>query len=411
MFDYFNKTLHVEGVSLKSLAEKLGTPLYVYSQGKILENFRNFDKAFAKFPHLICFALKANSNLAIARLLAKEGAGTDIVSAGELYRALKAGVPPKKIVFSGVGKTREEMRYALRTGILMFNVESLEELEALNDVAGDMDKKAPIALRVNPDVEADTHHHITTGKAENKFGIHKNIILEAYRKAQAFKNIEVLGLQAHIGSQITSVKPYEELLDVLLGLVDKVRSQGINLKYMDLGGGLGITYNKEAPPSPFKLAEALEPHLKGRDISLLFEPGRFLVGESGALVTKVLYRKKSGHKTFVIVDAAMNDLARPALYDAYHEIVPVSHTNGRAKEVVDVVGPVCESGDYLAKGRTLPFPEQGEWLAVKNAGAYGFAMSSQYNSRPRAAEVLVSGKKYQVVRKRETLEDLIRGEK
>ncbi len=411
MFDYYNKTLHVEGVSLRSLADKAGTPLYVYSQTKIIENFSNFDKAFSKFPHIICFAMKANSNLSIIRTLAKEGAGTDIVSGGELYRALKAGVNPKKIVFSGVGKTREEMRYALRHGILMFNVESVEELETLNDVAEDMDRKAPISIRVNPDVEADTHHHITTGKAENKFGIHKSIIIDVYRKASAMRNINILGLQAHIGSQITAVKPYETLIGVLLDLVDKLRQQGIALQYLDMGGGLGITYNKEAPPSPFKLAEALEPHLRGRDITLLFEPGRFLVGESGALITKVLYRKKSGHKNFVIVDAAMNDLARPALYDAYHEIVPVTLHRGRAKEVVDVVGPVCESGDYLARARTIEFPEQGELLAVKGAGAYGFAMSSQYNSRPRAAEILVSGKKWHVVRKRETLEDITRGER
>lgn len=411
MFDYYNKTLHVEGVSLRSLADKAGTPLYVYSRTKIIENFSNFDKAFSKFPHLICFAMKANSNLSIIRTLAKEGAGTDIVSGGELYRALKAGVSPKKIVFSGVGKTREEMRYALRSGILMFNVESVEELEALNDVAEDMDRKAPIALRVNPDVEADTHHHITTGKAENKFGIHKSIIIDVYRKASALRNISVLGLQAHIGSQITAVKPFETLIGVLLDMVDKLRHQGIALQYLDMGGGLGITYNKEAPPSPFRLAEALEPHLRGRDITLLFEPGRFLVGEAGALITKVLYRKKSGHKTFVIVDAAMNDLARPALYDAYHEIVPVAQHRGRSKEVVDVVGPICESGDYLARARTIEFPEQGDLLAVKGAGAYGFAMSSQYNSRPRAAEILVSGKKWQVVRKRETLEDITRGER
>ncbi len=404
------KSLLAEGVAVSSLASKLGTPLYVYSEASLLENYRSFDKGFSKFPHLICFAMKANSNLSVGRVFAREGAGADIVSGGELYRALLSGFSPKKIVFSGVGKTREDMTFALKKGIYCFNIESAEELLALNDAAKALKVKAPIAIRVNPDVQADTHHKITTGTKENKFGIPKSHILETYDLAKGLKNIEIVGIQAHIGSQITAVAPFERFLEVMLELVDQLAARGISLKHMDLGGGLGITYHKETPPAPSDLARAFEPQLKGRSLKLLFEPGRFLVGNAGILVTQVLYRKRTGHKTFVIVDAAMNDLARPALYDAYHEIVPVIK-NGSVKETVDVVGPVCESGDYFAKARHIEYPEQGEFLAIQSAGAYGFAMSSQYNSRPRAAEVMVSGKKWRVVRKRETLEDLIRGEK
>jgi diaminopimelate decarboxylase len=301
------------------------------------------------------------------------------------------------------------MTYALKQGILLFNVESVEELKALDEAARALGKKAPVAIRVNPDVQAETHHHITTGTAENKFGIHKSHAFEAYETARSLKHIKVLGIQAHIGSQITSVVPFVTLLKTLLGLVDDLARRGIPLKYMDMGGGLGITYRRETPPKPAKLARAFAPHLKGRALSLLFEPGRFLVGEAGILVTRVLYRKRSGHKTFVIVDSGMNDLARPALYDAYHEIVPVVR-NGSRRETVDVVGPVCESGDYFARARSIEFPKNGALLAIENAGAYGFSMSSQYNSRPRAAEVLVEGGKWRVVRKRETFKDLVHGE-
>lgn len=409
MFSYKKNLLYAEEVAVKRIAKQTGTPVYIYSRSQILENFSKFDTAFKKISHLICYALKANSNLSLARALSGEGAGTDIVSAGELYRALLAGFSPQKIVFSGVGKTKEEMRYALKKNILMFNVESLEELSALNDTAKTMGKQAPIAIRVNPDVPADTHHHITTGTAENKFGIHKKYILDAYRIASNMKHIKILGLQAHIGSQITSVSPFVTLLRTLLGFVQDLSRRGIRLKYLDIGGGLGITYKTETPPSPHALALAFEPYLKRKDLTLLFEPGRFLVGNGGILVTQVLYRKNSGKKTFVIVDAAMNDLARPALYDAYHAIVPILKKN-REKKTVDIVGPICESGDYFAKGRKIEFPEKNDLLAIENAGAYGFAMSSQYNSRPRAPEVLVSGKKWRVVRKRESLKDLIHGE-
>ena len=410
MLKYSGKSLYAEGVSVSALAGKLGTPLYVYSAARLLKNYRAFDSGFARLPHLVCFALKANSNLSVARTFARSGAGADIVSGGELYRALLAGFSPKKIVFSGVGKTREEMKSALAKGILCFNVESVEELQSLNETARSMKKRAPVSLRVNPEVQAGTHRHITTGTKENKFGIPKSHILSAYETARRLRNIEIVGLQAHIGSQITSVAPFERLVIVLLEIVDQLAGRGIRLKHLDLGGGLGITYHREVPPTPADLARVFEPRLKGRTLKLLFEPGRFLVGEAGILVTRVLYRKRTGHKTFVVVDAAMNDLARPALYDSYHEIVP-ARKNGNARETVDVVGPVCESGDYLARARSIPYPGQGDYLAIKNAGAYGFAMSSQYNSRPRAAEVMVSGRKWRVVRKRETLEDLIRGEK
>ena len=410
MIKYKLNRLQVDGVSVEKLARSYGTPLYVYSGDIIVDNFRKFDRAFSHVPHLICYALKANSNLSIARILRQAGAGTDIVSGGELYRALKAGFEPQKIVFSGVGKTADEMRFALRTGILTFNVESLEELQALNRVAKSLRKKAPVSIRINPDVAAGGHHHITTGTSENKFGIFKKYLFEAYGLARSLSHLEIKGLQAHIGSQITTVAPFETLLKALLGYVDQLGDQGIRIRYLDVGGGLGISYEKETPPTPKDLSKVFKPHLKGRDLTLLFEPGRFLVGESGILVTQVLYRKKTLHKTFVIVDAAMNDLARPALYDAYHHIVPVTKKL-RRKEIVDIVGPVCESGDYFAKARSIGYPEQGEFMAIENAGAYGFAMSSQYNSRPRAAEILVENHRAKLVRKRETLEDLIRGEK
>ncbi len=410
MFTFKRNQFQVEDVLVRDIVEKVGTPVYIYSKNRILDNFKLFDQAFNSLPHLICYALKANSNLSVARTLAVAGAGTDIVSGGELYRALASGFRAKKIVFSGVGKTKDEMRYALRAGILMFNVESSEELNVLNEVAGVMKKKARVAIRVNPNVEADTHHHITTGKQENKFGIHKNTLLDVYKNAKKLHNIELHGLQAHIGSQITSVKPYVELLTILLDFIDKLAKQGIVLKTLDIGGGLGITYDKEVPPTPQDLALALTPLLRERPLTLLFEPGRFMVGNSGILVTQVLYRKEAGEKTFVIVDAAMNDLARPALYDAYHEITPLVQDR-RAQRVVDVVGPICESGDYFARQRKIPFPKCGEYLAILSAGAYGFAMSSQYNSRPRVAEVMADGKYWKIIRKRESLKDLIRGEK
>jgi diaminopimelate decarboxylase len=411
-FHYRGADLAVEGVSLKDLAARVGTPFYVYSAGKIRRQYRRWDEAYAGHPHTICYAMKANSNLAVIALLAKEGAGVDIVSGGELFRARRAGVDPGRIVFSGVGKTEEEIQAALSARILTFNVESPEELEAIHRVAARLRKKAPISFRVNPDVSVDTHHKITTGKAENKFGVAYHQAESLYLKASRMPWLHVVGIQAHIGSQILDVRPYKKTLEKLLALVDRIEALGIHLRLLDIGGGLGVTYDNGASPDPSDKAKLLLPLLGGRSLRLLFEPGRFLVAESGALVTRVLYRKEPGHKNFVIVDAAMNDLARPALYDAHHPIWPVRKPKRPSPYVADVVGPICESGDYLAKARPLSArPEQGDLMALMAAGAYGFSMSSQYNTRPRVPEILVDGKKWWVVRERETLEDLILGER
>jgi diaminopimelate decarboxylase len=409
-FRYRGGDLHAEDVRLADLADRLGTPLYVYSGAKIERQFDRFDRAFDALPHTICFAMKANSNLSVVALLARRGAGADIVSGGELYRALQAGVPPARILFSGVGKTDEEIAAALRAGILMFNVESAEEMDAIHRVARRLRRRAPVSVRVNPDVAVDTHHHITTGKAENKFGVHLREAEALYRRAAKMPWLTVVGIQAHIGSQILDVRPYGATLDKLLTLIDRLAKTGIVIQNLDLGGGLGVVYKNEKSPDPADLAAQILPSLRGRNLRLFFEPGRFLVAESGCLLTRVLYRKEPGHKNFVIVDAAMNDLARPALYDAHHPIWPL-RKRAASSYAADVVGPICESGDYLAKARSLPRPKPGDLLAVMAAGAYGFTMSSQYNSRPRAAEVLVSGKKWWVVRERETIQDLVRLEK
>ena len=387
-FCYRGSDLWVEGVKAKDLAARLGTPLYVYSAAKIQSQFERFDRAFAAFPHTICYAMKANSNLGVLSHLARLGAGADIVSGGELFRALKAGVPAARIVFSGVGKTEDEMAAALKAGILMFNIESAEEMDALERVAKRTRKAAPVSIRVNPNVVVDTHHHITTGKAENKFGVSAADAEALYHKAARSPWLRVTGIQAHIGSQLLDVRPYGETLDKLLVLVDRLEKAGIFFHVLDIGGGLGVVYKNERSPDPADLAALLLPKLAGRNLRLFFEPGRFLVAESGCLLTRVLYRKEPGHKNFVIVDAAMNDLARPALYDAHHPIWPARKSAAR-DYVADVVGPICESGDYLAKARHLPRPKTGDLWAVMAAGAYGFSMSSQYNTRPRAAEVLV----------------------
>jgi diaminopimelate decarboxylase len=408
-FRYRGRDLWVEGVNLAALAERYGTPLYVYSGGKIRDQFARFDGAFAGHPHTVCYAMKANGNLAVVRLLAREGAGADIVSGGELFRALKAGTPPSRIVFSGVGKTEGEMAAALRAGIFMFNVESGEEMAALAAVARRMGKAAPVSVRVNPDVAVDTHRHITTGHAENKFGLLLKDAEALYRRAARNPWLRVTGVQAHIGSQLLDVRPYRATLEKLLKLVDRLEAGGIFLSALDIGGGLGVVYKNERSPRPEDLAAQLLPLLKGRRHRLFFEPGRFLVAEAGCLVTKVLYRKEPGHKNFVIVDAAMNDLARPALYDAHHPLWPLRKSSARAY-VADVVGPICESGDFFAKARALARPAPGDFLAVMAAGAYGFSMSSQYNARPRPAEVLVLGGKSWLVRERETMQDLVRGE-
>lgn len=409
LFRYRGNELYAEDVPLRALAERYGTPLYVYSQGTLLRHIGAYEKAFKKFPHIVCFALKANSNISIIRLLARHGAGADIVSGGELYRALKAGIPASKIVYAGVGKTEEEIRFALKSKILMFNVESGAELEEIDRIAGRMRVRAPIALRVNPDIDPQTHPYISTGLKKHKFGIPVEDALEYYRLAGRLKNIDVVGIHKHIGSQIEKVSPFVDALRSILLLMDGIRDHGIELKYLDMGGGLGIPYRDETPPPPAELARNILPLIKGRKITLILEPGRSIVGNAGVLLTKTLYRKNVDGKEFVIVDAGMNDLIRPSLYGAYHNILPLRKTRSRGV-LSDVVGPICESGDFLAKERILPWVQPGEHIAVMSAGAYGFSMSSNYNSRPRAAEVLVKGKRHFLIRKRETYGDLIRGE-
>lgn len=408
-FRYKNNSLYVEDVPVKELINAFGTPLYVYSYSTLMRHFKAYDDAFDGVKHLICYALKANSNSAILRIFAKNGGGADIVSGGELFRAIRAGIPPRKIVYAGVGKTEEEIRYALRSGILMFNVESESEVYEIDRIAGDMGVKAPIALRVNPDIDPETHPYISTGLRKHKFGIPIEDALEYYRSIKKLKNLEIVGIHKHIGSQITKVSPFTEALKKVLLLLDELTKHGIVIKYLDIGGGLGITYRDEVSPLPRDLAKHLLPLIKERQLLLIVEPGRSIVGNAGILVTKVLYLKKGEDKEFVIVDAGMNDLVRPSFYGSYHHIQPIEKKR-RKTTIADIVGPICESSDFLAKDREIPQVRQGEFLAVMSAGAYSFSMSSNYNSRPRAAEVLVKGNKYSLIRKRETYRDLVRGE-
>ena len=410
-FEYREGELYCEQVPVSQIAKQVGTPCYLYSHATLTRHIRAYDSAFKNIPHLIAFAMKANSNLAILRLMAKEGSGVDIVSGGELFRALKAGVPPSKIVFAGVGKNADEIRDALKAGILMFNIESSAEMHALNDVAASLGKTAPVALRINPDIDPKTHPYISTGLKKSKFGIAADRALEEFRVASTLSHVHVVGVHAHIGSQLTEVTPFVESLKKVLALVDTLKAQGITIRYLNIGGGLGITYSDEKPPLPQELADALSPLVKGLDLTLVMEPGRVIVGNAGILVTKALYEKIGESKRFIIVDAAMNDLLRPSLYSAYHDIRPVSEALlHRPKHAVDVVGPVCESGDFLAKDRTLPEVKPGDLLAVMSAGAYGFVMASNYNSRPRVPEVLVKDGEVHVIRERESYEDLVRGE-
>jgi diaminopimelate decarboxylase len=410
-FKYKNGELYCEGVPVRTVAQRVGTPFYLYSSNTLSNHFRAFDSAFAGVEHVICFALKSNSNSAVLRLLGREGAGADIVSGGELFRALRAGIDPHKIVYAGVGKRRDEIEYALKVGILMFNVESGEELLALDRAAKEMHAVARIALRVNPDIDPKTHAYISTGLKENKFGIPIDQALEFYQTAKSLANLEVVGVHQHIGSQITEIQPFVDALEKLVGFVNELKSAGIRIQYINIGGGLGIPYKDETPPLPKDLAQAIRPLLKNCECTIVMEPGRAIVGNAGILVTSALYHKNGGEKRFLIVDAGMNDLIRPSLYEAYHDIRPVVEPAKAAEAVFDVVGPICESGDFLAKDRTMPEIRQGELLAVMSAGAYGFSMSSNYNSRPRAAEVLVRGNDYYVVRERETYADLVNGEK
>ena len=413
-FAYRNGEMLAEEVPLKRIAKEVGTPAYVYSLATLKRHYKVFDQAFAKVPHIVCFSVKANSNLALLRAFAKEGSGFDIVSGGELFRALKAGGDPKKIVFSGVGKKKDEIEYALNSGILMFNVESDQELTALNEIAAGIGKKAPISLRVNPDVDPQTHPYISTGMKKAKFGVDIKKSLETYKKAVSLANIDVVGVDCHIGSQLTSVTPFVDALAKVREYLDRVlagemKKEGAQIRYLDLGGGLGINYHDETPPLPDDYAKAIIQGLEGLNVTLILEPGRVIVGNAGILLTEVQYIKETDTKKFVIVDGGMNDLIRPALYGSYQGILPVAESNGE-KIVADVVGPICESGDFFAKDREITRPRRGDLLAVMSAGAYGFTMASNYNSHPKPPEVLVDGDKYYIVRKRESLEDLINGE-
>jgi diaminopimelate decarboxylase len=410
-FELRNGELHAEDVPLRRIAEEHGTPCYVYSAATLRRHYRVFDEAFAAVDHLVCFSVKANSNLAVLDLLAREGSGFDIVSGGELFRCLRAGADASKIVFSGVGKTAGEIRAALEAGILAFNVESSAELDLIDAVARERGVRAPVSLRVNPDVDPKTHPYISTGMKKAKFGIEIGRAVDEYARARAMKGIEIVGVDCHIGSQLTDVTPFADALARIRGLILELRSRGIEVRYLDFGGGLGITYEDETPPLPKDYAAALlRDGVDKLGVKLLLEPGRVIVGNAGVLLTRVLFNKDTETKRFVIVDAAMNDLVRPALYGAYQGIEPVV-PHGRAERTVDVVGPICESGDFLAKDRALPEVEPGELLAVRSAGAYGFVMASNYNTRPRAAEVIVDGAEVHVARARETLEDLVRGER
>jgi diaminopimelate decarboxylase len=408
-FHYQGDTLYCENVPLQEIARVVGTPCYIYSYATLQHHFTVFDQAFAGMPHLTCYSVKANGNLSILGLFASLGGGADIVSGGELFRARKAGIPADRIVYSGVGKTRDEIDYALRESILMFNIESGQELEAINSRAAALGVKARIALRVNPDVDPKTHPYISTGLMKNKFGIDIEQALKTYEHARDLKNLEISGIDCHIGSQLTETAPFIEALKRLKLLVERLRQAGIGIRCLDLGGGLGIPYHEESPPHPREYAEAIVQELGDLQCTLILEPGRVIVGNAGVLLTQVLYLKKTPNKEFIIVDGGMNDLIRPSLYGSYHEIQPAEKKH-RPSKVMDVVGPICESSDFFAKDRYLPEMQPGELLAVMSAGAYGFAMASNYNSRTRAAEVLVQGEKFYVTRKRESWEDLIRNE-
>jgi len=425
-FAYRNKQLCCESVPLRQIAKEAGTPVYVYSANTILDHYRRLDKALDGLEHLICYAVKANSNIAILNLLAGENSGFDIVSAGELYRVIKAGGNPAQCTFAGVGKTRDEIAYALKQGILSFNVESESELARINEVAASVNRRAPIAIRVNPNVEADTHKYISTGKSENKFGIGIDRVLKVYAAAAKMKNIRIRGVQMHIGSQITTEKPFAEAVKKMVPFVEKLKDL-YGIEFFSIGGGIGIVYNPSLASGAVKwwnapdtnkggaltierYAAAVVPHLRKLGVKILFEPGRFMVGNAGVLVSEVVYIKKAEKKKFVVVDSGMNDLIRPALYEGWHEIVPLKQPGTSKREKVDVVGPICESGDFFAQDREISPVKEGDCIALMSAGAYGFSMASNYNSRPMPAEVLVRGDRADIIRKRQTLADLIAGE-
>ena len=407
-FYYEEGGLRCEGVALSEIAESTGTPTYVYSHAALERAYEELDEAFSGLDHLVCYAVKANGNLAVLRSLASFGAGADIVSGGELYRVMRAGFDPKKVVFAGVGKTEDELMAGLGERILLFNVESASELEHLERFAARHGKTARVSLRVNPDVGPDTHSHVSTGHGTSKFGIPIDEALSLAERMGEYRCVKLIGVHQHIGSQITKLPPYAESVEKSAGLVEELKRRGFDVKYFNIGGGLGIRYKDEEIPSPKELVDAIRPILEATGTKILCEMGRYIAGSAGALLTRVIYRKQSGGKNFLVADAGMNDLLRPSLYDAYHEVRPVR--DGAAATPADLVGPVCESGDYLARDRDLPDAAEGDLLALMGAGAYGFSMASNYNSRPRPAEVLVRGDRWATVREREYLADLIRRE-
>ncbi len=408
-FNYREGELYAEDVPVEQIAQQHGTPCYIYSRATLERHFHAFDKALGDHPHLICYAVKANSNLAVLNVMARLGSGFDIVSLGELERVLAAGGDPKKVIFSGVAKREDEMQRALELGIYCFNVESAPELERLNNVAASMGKQAPISIRVNPDVDAGTHPYISTGLKENKFGTDVKNAMVLYQRAAQMVNIKILGMDCHIGSQLTQMAPFLDALDRLLAMVDDLAGMGIQIEELDLGGGLGVRYVDETPPEPAEFAAAVFERLRDRPLKILLEPGRAIAGNAGILVTKVEYLKQTEFKRFAIVDGAMNDLLRPSLYSAWQNIISVAPREEGENEFYDVVGPICETGDFLGKDRTLNI-EPGDLLAVRTAGAYGFTMSSNYNSRPRICEIMVDGEQTHVIRKRETIESLFADE-
>jgi diaminopimelate decarboxylase len=408
-FKYRENILYCEDMPVPEIAAKIGTPFYLYSHATLKRHFNAFRTAFEGVDHLVCYSAKANTNLAVLKLFADLGCGLDIVSGGELFRGLKAGFAPRRVVYSGVGKSLAEIDYALEQGIMMFNVESLVELELINDRAGALKKRAPIAIRVNPDVDPKTHPYISTGLKKNKFGLDAEAAIEGYRMADRLEHVEVVGVACHIGSQITEADPFESALKNLKALINDLKQMGIRIKYLDMGGGLGITYAEETSLPITKYAESIIHQLQDMDLQLVLEPGRVLVGNAGILVTKVLYRKSGKVKNFIIVDAGMNDLMRPTLYNAFHAIEPVVESQCDPI-VADVVGPICESGDFLAVDRKMCSAQSGDLLAIMSAGAYGYVMSSNYCSRPRVAEVMVKDEQFYVVKTRESYEDLVRGE-
>ncbi len=408
-FQHKDGILYCEEVPVEEIAREVETPFYLYSYRTLVRHFQAFDAAFSKVPHVICYSAKANSNVAVLRTFINLGSGVDVVSGGELFRALHAGADPAKIVYSGVGKREDEIRYALQEGILMFNVESYQEIHHINGIASTMGIQAPIALRVNPDIDPKTHPYIATGIKEAKFGIAIDQAVAWYQEAKELPHLAIRGVSCHLGSQLTEIGPFVEALKLVKELVQKLRAEGIEMEYIDLGGGLGITYHQEEPPHPQEYADAIMAEARDLPCTFIFEPGRVIVGNAGILVARVLYTKE-GKKNFVVVDAAMNDLVRPTLYGSYQEIVPVRE-NKRGEMVADMVGPICESGDFLARDRLMPRLEPGDLVAVMSAGAYGFVMSSNYNSRPRVPEVLVKDNAFHLIREREQYADLIRGER